>query len=227
MSRTLLFIGIALMIIAFVLLFFLIQGPSNPSVANMLESLLCEPEETISEYSSLTFRGTGTSRTTIYYCEAPNGTQRDVTGPFILILFGGFGVPFVIGLIMTIITANISVRRRTRAFTELFTRTGRRGGAVNIPGQASSNYTRTEVYNQANIPPETRQVLEQVFGNFDQVFDKLENAPAGTVITTSSGLGQPSLADRLRQLDEARDQGLINADEYAKARAAILDNFDG
>lgn len=220
MVRTILFVGIALMIISFVLLFFLIQGPSNPSVANMLESLLCEPEETISQYSSLTFRGTGTSRTTIYYCEAPTGTQRDVTGPFILILFGGFGVPFVIGLIMTIITANIAVRRRMRTQADAFVRGMNAHQLGQAVGRQSPAEVRSQAFNKANIPTETRQVLEQVFGNLD-------NLPANTVITTDTGVSQPtSLADRLRQLEDARDQGLINADEYAKARAAILDNFD-
>jgi len=44
---------------------------------------------------------------------------------------------------------------------------------------------------------------------------------------TSSNLGNPggTLADRLKQLEQARDQGLLSAEEYEKLRQSILNSL--
>jgi hypothetical protein len=65
----------------------------------------------------------------------------------------------------------------------------------------------------ANIPPEAMERLQEVFGKLGMAFSSM------------SDINQDDLTDRMEELKEALDKGLITQEEYETVRQRLLDNF--
>lgn len=208
MSKLVLIIGIILMVISFPILFLGIAGTENPTVERILQSSVCRPPEKIVqvigpyEYDSFD-NSYGQSIT--FYCEIEPGQRRDVTLPAVGIIGGAFVVPFVLGLMMVIAATSSMTRRAARNYSAGFTPVGPFGNTqpstvIDLRG------------NSGEIPPHAQKILENVFGN------------AFNWATTATN--PDSLSEKLTQLQDARDKGLISEEEYQRVRQAILDTMD-
>lgn len=68
--------------------------------------------------------------------------------------------------------------------------------------------------NFGNLPADKAEQIKAAFGMMDQMLTPM-------VMTSGDG----DLTDRLEELKEARDKGLITEDEYQQVRKAILDSL--
>ena len=92
-------------VIAVLFIFLPLYAPDNALSKAMLTPLLCRSDE---NYVSDTAFGTGFDRapnaSLNSYCVAPSGERRDVSTSQINIgLFGG-GIPFIVGLLLVLLT---------------------------------------------------------------------------------------------------------------------------
>src|SRR4051812_35183142 len=111
-------VGILLMIFGFVCLFGVIVIPVLPptqddvNINNYLQSFLCQPGEKLIRdlYHRSDSRGTSYSMTP--YCVNSERQREDVTAKWTLIGVGGFLAPFLLGLLITIVSASAASRQR-------------------------------------------------------------------------------------------------------------------
>jgi hypothetical protein len=82
------------------------QGVSNPTVAGIVEARFCNSEETVIERqgpsSSSAFSPFTNHPTTLVYCEADDGSRRDITIPYATFSMMVSGIPFLLGLLLLI-----------------------------------------------------------------------------------------------------------------------------
>jgi hypothetical protein len=185
-----LILGVLLIALSVVALIIGVQGADNEFVNEQLTSLLCDPEERLTEVSSAS--NTGQGNNTTFYCEFSNGQRRDVTAGAVGIIAGAFLVPFLTGLFLVIGAGIGMAKRRVQEFTQTI---DLRGGST------------------ANIPPEAMERLQEVFGKLGMAFSSM------------SDINQDDLTDRMEELKEALDKGLITQEEYESVRQRLLDNF--
>ena len=217
MGKLAIFLGILFIIGAFVALFALVIPveylQSNPTIIAAKNSLFCKSGEHYVEELSSFITSSGTDpfgREVRMYCEDREGQQRDVTTQAVTTIIGAFGVPFGLGLTLLLIGIIMAVAGWTR----------RLASASNVPVTVYSStpgqtvqYTSTDL-NNLDIPPEAAQVIKQVMGSFQASADSFQ-----------SGGSNDDLVTKLRQLDEARDAGLISPIEYDRTRQKILDSM--
>jgi hypothetical protein len=202
----------------------MVFGAVNPSGFNieaMAENLgrsptaaeLCKPGETLEEAkgASTYTQGQGYGRSVQYTCIDADGNRRDVTGQFVTDLFGripdfmmGIGVQVLwtcligAGVFFAIIGALVS---RGRGGRRVYSLDGGSGAQIYINGQ----------------PINAGQV--QTWRSNDD----------GTAAPVSFGGSTPSakgtLAERLQQLENARNAGLISSSEYDRLRQKMLDEM--
>jgi Short C-terminal domain len=232
-----LILGIALMLIAFVILFLFIGGPENQLVADVMTALNCQPGERFTQvlggyvYDS----DGGSGQEFNFYCQNDAG-RRDVTRAGILEGVAGFVVPFLLGLGLTMIGGFGMARGRTKItlsantgfiqpsstpiqtdpFGKPINVTNFRAGVSGEPFHSSTIITRDgKQASLADLPPETAQLVEQALGKLSMMMN------AGGFVVHGG-----DLADKLRQLQEARDKNLITQDEYERIRKEILDHME-
>jgi hypothetical protein len=221
MSKLAIFLGIILMIGAFALLFVLVipvEGlQSNPTIIAAKNSLFCEPGERYVEDIGALISGSGTrafGRELTIYCEDSEGQQRDVTTQAVTTIIGAFGLPFGLGLTLTLVGGIVAFAGWTRRLA---------GGAMsnvpvtvysNTPGQGVKYTTTTIRMNDQEIPAEAAEVIKQVMAGFQASAESFQ----------ADG-SNDTLVAKLRQLEEARDAGLISAIEYDRMRQQILDSM--
>lgn len=221
MSKLAILVGILLIIGAFVALFALVIPvdylQSNPQIMAAKNSLFCQPGESYVEELSSFITRSGTDpfgREVRMYCEDSEGQQREVTGQAVMTIIAAFGVPFVIGLILTMIGGIAAFAGWTRRLAS--------GSLSGVPVTVYSNqpgqpvqYTATSTdLNNLDLPPEAAKVIKQVMGSFQASANSFQ--PGGS---------NDTLAAKLRQLEEARDAGLISSIEYDRTRQKILDSM--
>jgi hypothetical protein len=218
MMGKVIFLGLVLIGLGVAAMIFLFQGPENATVANLMESMYCAPGEHIGQAfvsrssSSLRLNGQGV----LFYCANDAGTRRDVTGSVAVLIGGAFAIPFVIGLLMVILGANVATRRRLRNQVASFGEP-----STTFSYQVDPRFSKESVVfvngkpgTAADIPPQAAKVLEGLLGGF-----------AGTAMQAAIK-GEGTLPDKLEQLKEALDKGLITQAEHDRLRQAILDHFD-
>jgi hypothetical protein len=220
MMGKVIFLGLVFIGVGVASMIFLLQGPQNATVAHLMDSLYCGPGEHIGQAfvsrssSSLRVNGQGV----LFYCANDAGARRDVTGSVTVLIGGAFVVPFVIGLLMVIVGANLSVRRKMQgalAGSSPLDTTPFFGGSSGQPIRSGTVITiNGKTATQADLPPQAAQVLENLLGGF-----------AGTAMQAAIK-GEGSLPDKLEQLKVALDKGLITQAEHDRLRQAILDQFD-
>ncbi|NWF70378.1 MAG: SHOCT domain-containing protein [Chloroflexi bacterium] len=236
MAKLFLLLGIILMIGGFAWLFIFVAGPdvaaSNPTISGFMSSVFCQSGETLRQeygpYVSGTF-GRGGGRSVEFYCVNGEGDERDVTGNSVLIGIGGFAAPFIGGLLMTIIAGTAMAAGATRRLTQsMLNPVFSNARATSMPGQTGFSATVIQNGQQVPLTPEMAQQVQQALGG---VFDNMQNLQnvQGQLSSFNSAAPQQTsggdLVSRLRQLDDARNAGLLSADEYDRLRKEILDNL--
>ncbi len=148
------------------------------------------------------------------YCVNSERQREDVTGRWVLIGAGGFVVPFLIGLFTLISSASAAAHRRTTQAFEAFSN-NYSGADFAVMNTSSSNVQNIDFQDGAlsvngfqvkldGLTPEKVQALKA----------QMQAAAEGGDLTT-----------KLRQLQDAKDKGLISSDEYDRLRQKILDDI--
>jgi hypothetical protein len=248
MARLGCWLGVLLMAVAFAALFALIVLPvigpfrDNATLMSLQAAISC-PEGYNFENEFTTYSRPGeTMDVATGYCISPDNEQRiqltgDQQGRFILISIGAFVIPFITGLILFIVAVGTMSRNQvSTAF-----RTGNMAFGMN-PGRSAGRGNVTYVSTTAdNLDPKTAEWIKRTTGLDLDALQQSGQWQAGdtpviyasnltsngashsnTAANTSSGI---SLSERLKQIDDAREQGLITREEYERLRKAILDDM--
>lgn len=228
--------GCLLIIAATILLVAIIVVPVLPftattdSIDTLLSRVLCQPREQVvrEQYTTTDFDGTGFSMNV--YCETAGGQQRDVTGSWAIIGGAAFLVPFLIGLVLFI----VGVRGRRPVPSEVYNMAG-------VPTSVPAVTVRT--YNPQSAPPSSTYDLSDIAPTMTirpsqvQAAQQAQTREVESLQPTQPIQSQPtqpigtaphdpnSLTARLKQIEDARNSGLITAQEYERLRQEIIGNI--
>jgi len=226
--------GCLLMVLGIIILLVIIVVPvipptaDNKTVDDYLAALLCQPNETVvrDQYS---FRDSdGTSYSMDVYCQNSERQREDVTGKWGLFGVVGFLVPLLLGVGVIALGA----RRKSAASddyagtivtnpTSLSSASGSTPPVVIMGGGAFGNVELkdgvlhvggVEIPVNHLTPAQIETFKERVRANFGE---------AGGI----GAAGGTDFVAKLKQIGEARDAGLITAEEYDKLRQEILDSM--
>ena len=196
MGRILVLVGLIFVIMGVTVMSFAQSLETYEFSRNVVADVLCEPDEQIT-FERREVRQTWQNHTTIYFCENSDGQKREINERLRLVTAAGFLIPFFIGMPMIMIGILLVRKARRKNMMQNF-------GAYNLQSGSNINFS------QANISPAQQAQIGQILQS---------------ITNTSTALANTStLADRLKQLDYAYQQGLITEEEYQHARQAILDN---
>ena len=210
MGRFWFLLGFFLLFISCPLLIMAIMDPDDSPLGAAFVSIVCNPDEVIRSYSGPA--DSDGSRSVTFFCENASGDEREVTGYYVLLMIGVFAVPFVSGLTIVISTSNRMAKRK----------------ANEIVGQ---------VWSQVDDGPEKRiqfesqgqpQSMKEVTDLLGHVMEGQKENLAKMGVSHNKdydGDDDDDLSDKLRELKETFDQGLINKDEYEALRQEILRSF--
>jgi hypothetical protein len=249
MGKFLIIIGVIMMVVGFggtMIGTFSGISQIGSGVTDMLNNIenaeqYCNQGETLvtSEGATSYSPGLGYGRNVRYYCEDAQGNQREVTGEFVEGLFGdtsnifsdvfggiSSGFPFIvlimIGTLFLIIGVMTAIMRR-----------------VNNRPQMINPYSMSNFY-PSNPPapmggqPVTPTYTQQPYGQQPYVQQQpyAQPQPSYTPPPQQPPAAPPpaanapqDLATKLRQLEEARNSGLISLAEYQSTRQRILDEM--
>lgn len=206
MGRFFIFPGIVLIFVAVGLMIAVFSVEDIPFVQDILVEQYCEPGESITHASRLSFSGTQNS-TSVWFCDDNEGSQREITDKIGFTAVVLFLVPFLSGMFMIFFGA----WRAQSSFTKKVMSNLGVDNTDDMQIYSMKGASDIKLAN-ANISPEQRAQVNQVLQSVSSAF--------GTPASSSS------LADRLKQLEDARNQGLISREEYDRTRQAILDGMD-
>lgn len=238
MARMGCLLGVLLILAAVAALFAVVVLPvipgvgDTPALMSLQGALFCPAGTTYGhERSSYSYRPGETYLALESYCVDAEGQQnpfsQEQEGQRFIISAAGFVVPFLIGLFLLI----FSISRMTRAAPLALS------GAMSVVGRPQASFQSLDL--RGASPDQIRQmtgfdiqrtsdgVRVQMPGMEEpMVFNQGGTQPLviGSAGSTS-GDNRPSLTERLKQLEDARDQGLLSADEYEKLRKAILESL--
>lgn len=228
-------LGIILIVAAIGLLLVLVVLPvlpgtnENPAVLSFFASILCEPGERAEIEVVVTEDYEGTGYTPYTTCIGREGERTDASGKHLIIAIATFTVPFLIGLFIIIFSAR-QVRREVVDTWQ----TGQDVARVMKDGFSSSNTSASSFstggfFGTPKI--ELKDGVLKVDGveipmqglSADQLkaFQTTSPVMMGGTMQTSAG----NLAAKLKEIQEARDAGLITSEEYESLRQEILDSL--
>ena len=213
MGRLFLILGIVLMAVATGLLVYMTTQTDSEQFGNLIERLYCNEDEHYAKWQGAyqydSFRRSG-GYPVAFYCETADGTQREISGNVILVMIASFVVPSLLGLFMMMGGIGLMVKRGVSGLMKNVgnMQTVRTHSNVIDLRQGSEGYD--------NLSPDVKQMVDSLRQGMGAVSTQMQ----------SQGQSGGSLAERLRQLDDAYNQGLISREEYDKARAAIIDKMD-
>lgn len=224
-----------------------LSDPDDGWAKTIFESALCQEGEEFTQWIGSYIprsAGSGGGYETAFYCTNSKGDERDVTLNAIGIIAGSFAIPLIISLIMFFVGGGMMVKNRMKAamqgnssFGGTWVNTSQpqmqvfdlrdgsyQGGEVPAEKIAQAkqilnsfgvdNFSKVTVTTSGGeIPPEKMEQVQQILNSFG-----LNNMATG-----SSG---GSLTERLKQVEDARQQGLISQSEYERLRQEILDNLN-
>ncbi|MDX2161786.1 MAG: SHOCT domain-containing protein [bacterium] len=216
-----------------------VLGPfrDNETLMQLQAAINCPPGYTFeNEFETFRPRPGETIDSATGYCIAPDGERimltEEQTVRFFVIAIAAFVVPFVGGLLLFIFGVNRGV-----------TRSLLKASGGQIPGLAWDSRKGVTVTANGPIDPQQAALIKQYTG-IDVADMQVQAAKPGeaTVFTMQADTTPPSarfdlagddrvtgadadrtLAERLRQLEEARRDGLITETEYDAKRRAIID----
>jgi hypothetical protein len=227
-------LGILLMVIAFGALFLFVllptMAPDNPFTLRLLETFVCDSGQKAEVQVRVTHDSDGTGYTPILTCIGREGERIDASGKHFGIGMITFIVPFLIGLFLVIVGAGRN--RRSAPQTQWMPGSnpvGFSSGAVSSSSSFSSGGT---VFNTSSPKIEVKDGVLNVDG-IEIRMDGLKpehlqffEGKSPIVMSTSMGMsGAVTLAAKLKEIQEARDSGLITSEEYDKLRQEILDKL--
>lgn len=200
MGRLLILLGIML-IFASIIFMGLVLGMAGEDIsAQIISPFACEDNETLILYSRTVSDFDGTSQMIDFFCEDSEGQERHVTLTAVMVIIIGFTGLLLAGIFATIVGAGITSKNTVKNLSVGI-----------LSGEYSSTVDLrdgTYKHGQAQLSPELRSIMKQASVQLEQLS------------------GGDTLADKLQQLQEAYQQGLITTEEYDKVRAAILDRMD-
>lgn len=214
------FLGILLIIVACAALCVIVVVPvlpplkDNTTVDTYLAVLLCKPNETLvrEQYSFRDFDGRSYSMTP--FCINSERQKEDVNLKWVIVGAGSFVIPFLIGLFLVIWGAASIARRQAAKLLK------------SIPD--SHGGTGFTVSSASGSMPQGMDFRDGVLniGGFQMKLDGLTPEKIQALkaqMQTAAGSGD--LTEKLRQLQQARDNGLISSSEYDRLRQKILDDI--
>jgi hypothetical protein len=228
-------LGILLTVGAFYLLLSFIQG--SPTVNTLLTGLVCKPGEQFSQEIGDTVAndfGRNRGQELAYYCINQVGGRRDVTEGVIFVAIGGFVIPLLMGIGLVIASIVGMVRgSQQRAAAAVVGNPASFGGFTNQPktpsatayefdfsqpGQSATVITMNgQQVSPSDLPADTAQLVNQVLDNMGAM---IGDAKVWTMTTAGS------LTEKLQQLQDAKDKGLISQEEFDRLRQEILDGMN-
>ncbi len=197
-------VGIFLSVIIFVV------AMVDPQVLSPLGPLFCQAGEhfTSEQYTS-SYRPGETDTTDSFYCVNAQGDKRDVSGSVIgpviiiyLVLLGG-------SIILTVIGGQRAGYSRNARWQNGFT-----------AKQFSANSNASSIPANDAISSLQQQGVIRFGGQYVSLDDLKAN-----YVHQATSENKHTLADTLRQLEDAHKQGLIDSDEYGHLRQEALDKL--
>ncbi|MEO8613490.1 MAG: SHOCT domain-containing protein [Chloroflexota bacterium] len=230
-------LGILLMFIAFAALFLIVllptMQPESPFVLNMLASIACDPGQKAEVEVRVSHDNEGNGYTPILTCIGREGERIDASDKHLSISVITFIVPFLLGLFLVIIGAGRNRRKTPKTVWMPGSnpqQVGFSGGAASSSSTFSSGGT---VFNTSSPKIEVKDGVLNVDGieiRMDGLkpehLKMFEGMSTPIVMSSSmSTSGAATLAAKLKEIQEARDSGLITNAEYDKLRQEILDKL--
>jgi hypothetical protein len=253
MARLGCWFGVALMLLAFAALFSLVVLPvlgpfrDNAILMSLQAAISCPAGYTF-ENEFTTYRPSPgeTIDAATGYCISPEGERiqqtADEQGSFIMVAMGSFAIPFVVGLLLFIFAVNAMTTRRVRTTFQ----TGNLPFGLNTNTRQSRDGNTSVTYVSATadqVDPKTAEWIKNTMGiDLDelQASGRLHQgdtpviytsnwhnnpSPDSSTSATPGSNSSTSLSERLKQIDDARAQGLLSLDEYDRLRKNILDDM--
>lgn len=248
-------LGVFLILVAVVALFAVVVLPVIPGVGdipilmNIQGALFCPAGQTYGhDRSSYSVRPGETFLALESYCVNEDGDQiaftQEQDSQRLVVSALSFVIPFLIGLFLVIFSLS-SAARSPAALASAASVVGRPIVVQPSPGGGGQpGFTVQRSVQTLDMSDQSLDTIKQMTG-FDiqrdadgsvriqmpgmdeaMTFNQSSDQPL-VFSATSSNLGNSSgtLADRLKQLDQARDQGLLSAEEYEKLRQSILNSL--
>lgn len=198
LGRLLVFVGLIFIIIGATIFGFVQSVQTYDLSRQVVAEFICEPDERIT-FEQQAFQQAFQNFRIIYYCEDNEGQRREINAELSVVGGIGFMVTFATGMLM--VMAGILLVRRERQKKVLQSL-----GGFTMPSGVNINFSQAKM-----SPSQQAQV--------GQILQSMTNTSPSSANNTST-----TLAERLKQLEDAYEQGLITEDEYQKARQAILSN---
>jgi hypothetical protein len=227
-------LGVFLILAAIALLLVLVILPilpganDNRDVLKFFASILCEPGERAEIEVIVTRDSDGTGYTPYTTCVGREGERTDASGKHLVIAMAAFTMPFLIGLFMVILNAN-ALQREWRENAWRPDRDSTRNARVGFPQVKVVHGASPEMF-AASPQVEMKDGVLKVDGieiRMDGIDPERVKMFQGTssVMMGGAQTGTSSLAERLKEIQEALNAGLISQDEYDRLRQEILDKL--
>jgi hypothetical protein len=232
-------LSILLMVVAIVAMIVLIVLPlamqDDPAVLNMMAAIACEPGQRAEIDVIVTEDYEGTGYTPQLWCIGREGERVDASGKHLLIAMVVFGVPLLLGIFTIIITAS---RAQKRGFRTIPPQTEWKQGSK---PEYQEGFTTGRVSSSSSFS--SGPVVST--GSFAEVKDGVLNIAGMKIpldglkpdqiqfvtgmitgdMSGADGSNATTLAAKLKEIQDARDAGLITAAEFDRLRQEILDKL--
>jgi len=194
----------------------------SPDIVAPLAPLYCPAGQKLkSESVTYSSHPGETDMNNYYHCvDSDNVVKSDVSAPVTITVMGGFVLFLLVGIALTTIgarKARVSMRTDSTYLYSTSAPGGNTGGVTNWNSRANAANDQMLSDLQAGLQ---RGVIR--FGGQEIHVDDLR---AGNYQMNAMPGSKRTLADTLRQLEDAHTQGLINDDEYQKLRQEALDKL--
>jgi hypothetical protein len=154
------------------------------------------------------------------YCETSKNVREDVTAKWTLYGIAAFLAPFLVGLLLFI----VGITRRAMKAAELGGLVSVGSGGIGVNPQVVVNR-----YGSSTSPIEGIEYNDGVLRVGGVQINTAGLSEQAEAFRRQAASGSPaagdSLAAKLKQIQEARDAGLITDSEYDRLRQEILDNM--
>jgi hypothetical protein len=194
-------------------------GEGNPALMSIIAAVVCNPGDTFVQDFHTESDLRGTARGGPVYCVAPDETRTEVTDSLMVRAVLGMCIPFFAGLFLLTSKPKrrpiISPTGNAQVFTmptTTFTSQGFSSEGFQSPQiEVKDGVLKVDGFeiHMDGIKPEHLKV-----------FQSQSPIMMGGVQTSAT-----TLAAKLKELQEARDTGLISGDEYERLRKEILDKM--
>jgi len=197
-----------------------------PDAITPLAPLFCNSGEHLTNQQSTYSRPGKTVTTDTFLCQDANGNQRDISGN----VTGATIVSFMVFLFLGIGLTTIGGGRASRASQSKYLSKSYVLPTLDPDGPPrQARAFRTIKQDDANVleqsSTEFANSLQNGMIRFGGQQIHVDDLKSGNYQINAGQGGKHTLADTLRQLKDANDQGLIDSDEYGRLRQEALDKL--